>query len=236
MNHLTVEDSMTTINNAIHELNKVVGSSLSHWHTSTGKYGYSSEIRDTDIRDEYYQAYNHYPATDVYTMYIDFPLEYFSDMHLALDDEWEVQPSASLENKARQRCMEHIKHNWELFKKKTKIIGKNYLQATVYSAVDHINHARKLRLSVETTKYDYGTLTAYITEPNIAPKSLQILIDEAYFDDLNNDALDGLIGPQHIKHDDWRRNGLLRISFLIFKTFQSYLQNHNPEAYQKLFK
>lgn len=232
---LTINDAMTTINNAVHETNKFFGSNLQHWHTAPGKYGFTSEIRDTDVRDEYYNAYNHYPSEDFYTMHVDFPTEYFNDAPIDLDDTWHIQPHASVEIKAMQRCINHIKHNWDIFKKKIKIIGKAYLQATIYSAVDHINKARHLQLSVETTKYDYGMLTAYITEPHIAPKNLQIYIDEDYFNDDNNDALDSMIGVQHISKD-WRRNGLLRISFLIFKTFQSYLQNHNPEAYQKLFK
>ena len=207
--------------------------------TTAGTYGWIVKIYDATVFDELTAktSYTTNEAKEVATFEVELPKEIFTDADdETLDILCDIKYKDDLYTKAKKRCKYLIKQEFTRWVDQIRIVDKDFLRKEAAVAITDINATFNLQLYIKNYKYDFGELTIYVTDKRLpADVTTGIIISkEEYTDD--NSPYDGLIGDQHMKLNDWKFNGRLRTSYIIFQVFKNWVKQKYPEQYKHLLK
>lgn len=244
-NSLTNVDAANAIMAGLGIVNRGIPSApLTHRHTTliAGANGseYVIELSDDHAYQRALRAgANATDALSKATFKVWLPLTLFDDAPLySIDDMAGVKPYDSLEDKAAKRCAYIISETYNMLNAPSAIVDDAFLKDEIVKAIAMLNDTKKLGIEVVGFKKYYGGPTVELTCASVdrygpAPTT-SVLTPRALYDKNWDSGVDDVAGVK--PEDDWRRCGMLRLAYYIFRSFVDWLRREHQAIYEKIVK
>lgn len=244
---LSMNKSWDIIRDAIKHAGENLDVELHHTYSTPGHQGFYVEISDftvakklNDLTDDYYK--------DDHTFNLNIPYDFFNDSEIPnLDNRLGIKASDATEVKAELRCMDAIQKTWERWIPDHEVFTTKDLQNIVNEALDRLWKNKKLDINVRgngnefAEKYIYihftwANLESWLISRGSPSKALFFDITftlKEYYDDVGNNAVDGLIGESILRGKNRHDICLLRVAYLIYAEAIGFVKNNYPGFYAR---